>query len=203
MNTTEFLMIANAICPDRDMMVFEGQQFTYAQIDERINRLANALAYMGVQKGDRVGMLQVNCNQYIETYFAAARLGAIFVPMNFRAKADELGYLLKNSETKVLFVGGRYLDLVEPVLPELPTVGPCRDWDERACHIYFDHDRDRKTGPDFPLRVARCVTHKKGFTIYPPGYAPYGRQRLAPVAPDGSLVVNRSAVIASIPPQDW
>ena len=61
MNTTEFLMIASSICPDRDMMVFEGQHFTYAQTDERINRLANALSNLGVEKGDRVGILQVNC----------------------------------------------------------------------------------------------------------------------------------------------
>ncbi|MBW2283318.1 MAG: long-chain-fatty-acid--CoA ligase [Deltaproteobacteria bacterium] len=148
MNTTEFLMIANAICPDRAMMVYEGQHFTYAQTDERINRLANALAHMGVEKGDRVGMLQVNCNQYIETYFAAARLGAIFVPMNFRAKADELGYLLKNSETKVLFVGGRYLDLVEPVLPELPTVEECICVDDESEGRPYYEDLIRSAPPD-------------------------------------------------------
>lgn len=48
------------------------------------------------------------------------------------------------------------------------------------------HDsRERKTGPGFPLVVARCKTHGLSFTLYPPGYWPYGRARLAPVAPDG------------------
>ena len=68
MNTTDFLSIANAICPERDVIVFEGKRWTYAQINERVNRLANALTTLGMQKGDRIAMLNVNCNQHIETY---------------------------------------------------------------------------------------------------------------------------------------
>ena len=75
------------------------------RVNERVNRLANALVKRGVERGDRIGILHVNCNQYIETYFAAAKLGAIFVPLNFRAKADELAYMIGNAEVKILFVG--------------------------------------------------------------------------------------------------
>jgi acyl-CoA synthetase (AMP-forming)/AMP-acid ligase II len=125
MNTTDFLSIANAICPDRDVIVFEGQKWTFAQLNERANSLAHALAKLGIRRGDRVGMLQVNCNQYIEAYFATAKLGGIFVPLNFRAKADELSYMIANAETKVLFVGSRYLDMVDALLPQLATVRHC------------------------------------------------------------------------------
>ena len=55
MNTADFLSIAQAICPERDFMVFEGKRWTYAQTCDRINRLANGLAELGVSKGDRVG----------------------------------------------------------------------------------------------------------------------------------------------------
>ena len=125
MNTTDFLSIATAICPDRDAVVFEGKRWTYAHINERINRLARALNTLGVEKGDRIGMLEVNCNQYLEAYFAAAKLGAIFVPLNFRAKADELSYMLSNAEAKVLLVGSRYLEMVDDMLPQLPTIKEC------------------------------------------------------------------------------
>lgn len=54
------------------------------------------------------------------------------------------------------------------------------------CDIVYDHDRERKTGPCFPLHVLRCKTHKVGFTVYPPGHVPYGRQIIAPVEPDNS-----------------
>jgi len=138
MNTTDFLNIANAICPDRDCMVFEGKRWTYGQTNERVNRLANALVKLGVEKGDRVGILQVNCNQYIEAYYAAAKLGAIFVPLNFRAKADEIAYMTTNAEAKILFVGSRYLDLINQIRPQLGMLKECISIDSREGLYYED-----------------------------------------------------------------
>jgi acyl-CoA synthetase (AMP-forming)/AMP-acid ligase II len=122
MNTTDFLNISNAICPGRDCIVFEEKRWTYGQANERVNKLANALTKLGVERGDRIGMLHVNCNQYIEAYYASAKLGGIFVPLNFRAKTDELSYMIANAEAKIIFVGSRYLDMVRAMLPQLPTV---------------------------------------------------------------------------------
>ena len=56
MNTTEFIYIATAICPDRPFIVFEGKQWSFVQFNERVNRLANAFRELGLQKGDRVGI---------------------------------------------------------------------------------------------------------------------------------------------------
>ncbi len=67
-------------------------------------------------------MLQVNCNQCVETYFATAKLGAIYVPLNFRAKGDELTYMLNSSEANTLFVGERYIDLVSSLRSGLTSV---------------------------------------------------------------------------------
>lgn len=122
MNTIDFLSIATAICPDRDMLVFEGKRWTYAHTNERTNRLAHAFMGLGIKNGDRIGMLEVNTNQYAEAYFAAAKLGAIFVPLNFRAKAEELRYMIANAEAKVLLVGSRYLDIIDTLLPGLNRV---------------------------------------------------------------------------------
>ncbi|MEW6034195.1 MAG: long-chain-fatty-acid--CoA ligase [Chloroflexota bacterium] len=122
MNTTEFLTIAAAIVPDRPAVIFEGKKFTFAQVVERSNRLANALLGLGVKKGERVAIVQVNCNQYLESYFALAKVGAIMVPLNFRAKEDELSYMLNNAEAQALFAGDRYLDLVRAMRPNLTTV---------------------------------------------------------------------------------
>jgi acyl-CoA synthetase (AMP-forming)/AMP-acid ligase II len=130
MNTTVFLDIASAICPDRDGIVFEGKRYSFSLLKERSNRLANALAALGVNKGDCVGMLDVNCNQYIEVYFAAAKLGAIFVPINFRAKADEIIYMLENADVNTLFAGSRYHKLIDPKLPQVPSLTNCIVTDE-------------------------------------------------------------------------
>jgi len=122
MNTAEFLGITTAIAPDKPAMLFEGKRLTYTQVAERVNRLANALAGLGVGKGDRVAILQVNCPEFVEAYFATAKLGAVFVPLNFRAKEDELRYMITNSESKVCFVGDRYFKLVDSIRPALASV---------------------------------------------------------------------------------
>ena len=118
MNTTEFLTIATAICADKEAIVFEGKRYIFSQLNDRANRLGNALLKMGVQKNDRVAILQVNTNQCVEVYFAAAKIGAIYLPLNFRAKAQELAYMLNSSEANTLFVGERYIDLVNSINPE-------------------------------------------------------------------------------------
>ena len=112
MNTLECLTIASAIVPDRSAMVFDGRRFSYEELSERANRLANALTELGVCAGDRIATLQVNCNQMVETYFAAARLDAIYVPLSFRVRAEELASLLSVAEPTVLLAGVRYFDLV-------------------------------------------------------------------------------------------
>ena len=122
MNTLDFLSIASAICPDRDCVVSERTRYTFGQIDERTSRLASALANLGVNKGDRVAILEVNCSQYLESYYATTKVGGIFAPLNFRAKQDELGYMLNNAEATVLLVGDRYIDMVSALRPQLPSV---------------------------------------------------------------------------------
>lgn len=57
-----------------------------------------------------------------------------------------------------------------------------------TCVLAIDHHRQRKTGPVHPLAVVRCRTHRCGFTLYPPGFAPYGRQPLLKVEPDGNPI---------------
>ena len=80
MNTTDLLTLAAAIVPEREALIFEGRRFSFAELQERVHRLANAMADLGVGAGDRVATMQVNGNAGIELYFAAALLDAIYVP---------------------------------------------------------------------------------------------------------------------------
>ena len=113
MNTTEFLSLAAAIVPERAALIFEGRRFSFGELQERVQRLANAMADIGVGPGDRVATMQVNGNQGIELYFAAALLDAIYTPLNFRAKAEELAQMLAIAGPRALFIGERYLPLLE------------------------------------------------------------------------------------------
>ena len=120
MNTPEFLLISSSICPDREAIIFEGNRWSFSDLADRSNRLANALAGMGVGQGDKVGMLQVNCNECIEVYFATAKLGATYVPLNFRARAEELEFMINFSEASALFLGQRYVKMLNSMREQIP-----------------------------------------------------------------------------------
>jgi len=121
-NTAEFLMIASSVVPERTAMACEGDSRDFQSLQERVNRLANALQGMGVGRGDKVAVMALNGIPYVEAYYATAKLGGVFVPLNYRAKKEELTYMCNNSETAVLLVGERYLDLASSIRHELTTV---------------------------------------------------------------------------------
>ena len=148
MNTTEFLTITSAICPDKEAIVFEGKRYTFAQLAERTNRLGNALMSIGVQKGESVATLMVNCNFCIETYFAVAKMGGVFVPLNFRAKGNELTYMLNTAEATTVFVGERYLELVESIKPNLTTMKNFISLDKPHQGMLFYNDLLKSGSPD-------------------------------------------------------
>ncbi len=119
---TEFLDLSALLVPERTAIAFEGKRYSYAQLKERVSRLADALNRLGLEKEDRVAILEVNCNQYVEACLATLKVGGIFVPLNFRIRQDELIYLVDKAEPKVLFVGRRYGDMVHSVRSQLPSV---------------------------------------------------------------------------------
>src|SRR3954451_16839183 len=120
MNPAEFLTISSAVLPDREALVSGdgANRVTYEQMASRVLRLANALQSHGVEQGHRVGDMATNSPEYVEVYYACARLGACFVPLNFRAKREELAHMLNASEMRVLFVGTRYIELLNSVRNE-------------------------------------------------------------------------------------
>ena len=122
MNTTEFLTISSAIVPDRDAIIFDDKHINFGELAERVNRLANAMSDLGVEAGDRVGVMQVNCNEHIETYFATAKLDGILVPINFRARSEELEFMLNDSGVKLIVLGARYQDMLKSIEPNLTTL---------------------------------------------------------------------------------
>lgn len=92
------------ICPNREAIVeFErDRRFTFAELNARANRVANALLERGIRPGDRVATLLKNSVEFVETYFAVAKIGAVMVPVNWRLVAAEIAYILQDSGTKAL-----------------------------------------------------------------------------------------------------
>lgn len=80
----------------------DGRSFTWLELDRMINKLSNALQYIGVKKGDVVSLYLPNSPEFIISYFAVTRIGAVILPFNILFRTDEISYILNNSRTKVL-----------------------------------------------------------------------------------------------------
>ena len=122
MNTSNFVSIPAQMFPEQEILVFEKRRWTYGELWEGIQHLGNGFRSIGVGPGDRIAALQTNSDLYVAAYFAAAAIGAVFVPLNYRAKLPELEYMLNTAHTKVLLLGDRYVPAVTALQPRLPSV---------------------------------------------------------------------------------
>jgi acyl-CoA synthetase (AMP-forming)/AMP-acid ligase II len=103
--------------------VGEGRTFTWAELDERVSRLASRLLASGLAKGDRVGVLSRNTHRILELYLAIAKAGLMIVPLNTRLVAPELEFLVGDSQMRVAFVDAPFSELGEKAgLSALDTV---------------------------------------------------------------------------------
>ena len=101
-----------------------GRRLTFTELDARANRTANFLGReLGVHKGDRVALLMMNSPEFLESFFAIAKLGAVCVPLNWRLVPDELQFILKDSGSRTLLYGGEFAQTVG----ELEIRGPATD----------------------------------------------------------------------------
>jgi len=123
MNTANFLSLPAAMFPEHEILVFGDSRATYGETLSRVRRLASALAQRGVGPGARVAAIGTNSHRYVELYYAAATLGATFVPLNYRAKIHELEHMIGQADPRVLCFEERYRSLVDEVLPNV-RLGP-------------------------------------------------------------------------------
>ncbi len=196
MNTTEFLTISSAIVPDRLAVVYEDRRITYERLQERVNRLANALAELGVGSGDRVAMLQVNCNQHVEAYFAAAKLDAVYVPLQFRTRADELAFTVNDSGPVVLVAGERYVELVKSLADDMRSVrqhiareGPTDGWYGYEDLVEAASDDERFPSADAEdltiiMYTAGTTGSPKGVMLSHDSFSTYILSSVLPADPD-------------------
>lgn len=122
MNVGYLLTNAANRYPDRTAIVFEGRRFSYGEFNERVNSLANAFVELGVKKGDKVAAMLYNSNQIVEVYLAAAKIGGVFVPVNFRFKEKEAYYILDHSDAVIFVYGQEFEEMVASLRSELSKV---------------------------------------------------------------------------------
>jgi len=95
------------------------REITWSVFDEKANRVANLLLSRGIQRGQKVAILLMNCLEWLPIYFGILKTGAVAVPLNFRYTADEIDYCVKLADVDVLFFGPEFVGRVESIADEL------------------------------------------------------------------------------------
>ena len=122
LNIADLAEHANDAVPDRVALISGDEQLTYAELEDKANRLAHYLRDQGVKKDDKVGLYCRNRIEIVIAMLGIVKAGAILVNVNFRYVEGELKYLFDNSDMVALVHERRYADRVANVLPETPNV---------------------------------------------------------------------------------
>lgn len=94
------------------------REITWEQFEEKANRFANLLLSRGIKRGQKVGILMMNCLEWLPIYFGVLKSGAIVVPMNFRYSSDEIEYCLDLADVETFIFGPEFIERLAPVVPK-------------------------------------------------------------------------------------
>jgi 3-oxocholest-4-en-26-oate---CoA ligase len=164
---------------DREYLVCGGKRRTYAEMEQRANRLAHHLAANGISPGDHVGIYALNSVEWVETVWAVFKLRAVWVNINYRYVEEELAYLFDNADLKALVYQREFAPRVQGVLDRLPLLkhsvviedGSDADADALGSVPYEDALAGASPERDFGPRSAddRYILYTGGTTGMPKG----------------------------------
>ncbi len=157
--------------PEKSFLFSEadGRRFTYEAFREAVGRAARMLAASGIGKGDAVSLLMPNSAEYIIAYFACWQLGAVAGPINSLLKADEIAFVISDSETKALLVHSEFLPTIDGIKDSLPNLRQVIQFDDEGVAT-----REFKKGPalyqrDVNLDSEAIIIYTSGTTGKPKG----------------------------------
>ncbi len=137
------------------------REITWNVFNEKANRVANMLLERGVQKGDKVGILLMNCLEWLPIYFGVLKSGALAVPLNFRYSAEEIKYCVELAEIDVLFFGPEFIGRVEAIADDI----------SKGRLLYFVGDGCPSFAEDYTAHVADCSSQPPKVDVTDDDYA--------------------------------
>lgn len=149
------------------------KEITWKGFDEKANQMANLLLGRGIQKGEKVAILLMNCIEWLPVYFGILKAGAIVVPLNYRYAADEIRYCLDLADVTTLVFGPEFVDRVAAIQEEIPAV--CRQWFVgEGCPVFAEPleqimDGCSRTRPEITMRDEEdaAIYFSSGTTGFP------------------------------------
>lgn len=108
--------------PRKCAIKFEKRKISYQELNTSVNKASHSLLTLGLEKGDRVGILSDNCPEYIISYFAILKFGGIAVPINSFLTGNEIKYIVNDCQIKVLITSKKFLRTIQPVVSQMPSI---------------------------------------------------------------------------------
>ena len=108
--------------PNRTAMIFNDERCTFKEYNARVNRAAHALGKLGIKKGDHIAILGKNSIQYLELCHGTAKIGVVFGTINWRLSAEEIAFIVKDADNKILFVEEGFQDLLAKFRDQIPNI---------------------------------------------------------------------------------
>ncbi|MDY7038673.1 MAG: AMP-binding protein [Thermodesulfobacteriota bacterium] len=170
---------------DRPAWVYEEQRVTHQQFLEKVDQLACGLLGAGLERGDRIGVLAQNSLEFVYLYAAAARLGTIMLPINWRLKPEEIEYIISDGSPKFIFAGSEFQPIINPLISQFNFIEKCYATDQAGGNFTAFDELMENDGvcpdPDVGFEDAYVIIHTAAVA---------GRPRGATLSHKGLLISN-------------
>ena len=137
------------------------REITWNVFNEKANRFANLLLERGIRKGDKVGILLMNCLEWLPIYFGVLKTGAIVVPLNFRYSAEEIKYCVELAEVDILVFGPEFIGRVEEVADEI----------SKGRLLYYVGESCPGFAEDYTMHTVNCSSQSPKIDVNDDDYA--------------------------------
>ncbi|MBI5118059.1 long-chain fatty acid--CoA ligase [Candidatus Poribacteria bacterium] len=108
--------------PDRVFLYFGDSEVSYSRLNEIASRIANGLIALGIKKSDKVCLYMGNCAEYIYSFFGIMKAGAVATPVNSLLKAEEVAYIVNNSDAKAIITQSKFADIIDGIRAQCPKL---------------------------------------------------------------------------------
>ncbi|HRT71466.1 MAG TPA: AMP-binding protein [Syntrophales bacterium] len=122
MNLGKMLDETCRLFPERTALIYDDKTLTYKELKAAVDSLTRRLHDLGIRKDDKVALMLPNVPEFVISYFAALKLGAVVVTLSTQSTSHELDYLLKNSDSRILITTGQLSTRVDPIRKDLPLL---------------------------------------------------------------------------------
>lgn len=171
MNIAQHVERIERLSPNKIGLIFEGRSFSYKELNERANCVANGLRDLGVRKGDRVALFLPNTPDFVVSYLGVLKLGAIVVSLNFALRQNEVRFILEDCGAVTLITSKELLENVPTDLPELAHILIADDdaQKERALSELMARASAEATAVTMARDDPAVIVYSSGTTGFPKG----------------------------------